>query len=282
MNQIILKKRVFSRRLSGSFPKTDASFFLSSDDDQRWGYFFISTRFSSCLQSFAIKSRRRGRNLKWAGTSFFGIIERIDPKKTVVSIRSEEFAKLVKIQIQIFCSVLKPSPMDWLIQKATELGVYSIHPVIYERTVFRSDDKGWDSKLRRWGLIAQESIKQCGGLWLPKINSPLDFDQIIQKVNSGAECGLNLVAALDARQIFIGPEVESYLRSLTGREKDFVFLNLWIGPEGDFSPSELEVYSDLNFQKVTLGNQVLRAETASIVGAACMVQARDIFLKREA
>src|SRR5205085_6774317 len=91
--------------------------------------------------------------------------------------------------ITLFQSIPKGKVMDWIVQKATELGARRIVPILTERTIV---EVGADShKVEKWRAIAIESIKQCGSPYLPKIDAPIEFEKAIRQVS-----GLPLVAAL--------------------------------------------------------------------------------------
>jgi 16S rRNA (uracil1498-N3)-methyltransferase len=135
--------------------------------------------------------------------------------------------------------------MDWIIEKATELGAAEIVPLISERAVARPDA----GKLRRWREIALESCKQCGNNWLPVIHPPQSLAGFLRSVDG---YDLKLVASLqpDAKRLGSIPPAASVL--------------LLIGPEGDFTPAEYELAKSAGCRPLSLGPLVLRAETAAV------------------
>jgi len=140
--------------------------------------------------------------------------------------------------------------MDWIVQKATELGVAAIVPIVSERTIVRLDAAA--PKLDRWREIALDSCKQCGNNWLPAIEPPRPAREFF--ANHGP-FDLKLIASLQpgARllpQLLPAPRPASVL--------------ILIGPEGDFTPAEIAAACQTGCLPLSLGPLVLRAETAAI------------------
>lgn len=160
-------------------------------------------------------------------------------------------------------SVLKARPMDWLIQKATELGVTRIVPVLTERTVpdFPSAEAG--RKRAKWETVAIEALKQCGLPWLPQIEPPQPLARFLEAGFPGAA---SLVGALTPQVQRLRTVLET--RFPAGSEPGE--LGLWLGPEGDFTEAELAAIQAAGAFPVSLGPRVLRSETASITMLAVL------------
>ena len=152
-------------------------------------------------------------------------------------------------RITLATAILKKN-MDFIVQKATELGVAAIVPLVTERTVVRV--AGDAAKAVRWREIALDSCKQCGNNWLPEIRQP---QSLAEWLASAVAADLKLVAALqtDAAPLKLilpaGP-----VRSVA----------VLVGPEGDFSPAEYAAVRTAGFRPLTLGPLVLRADTAAL------------------
>jgi 16S rRNA (uracil1498-N3)-methyltransferase len=146
--------------------------------------------------------------------------------------------------------------MDLIVQKATELGVASIVPLVSERTVVKLDEES--KRMDRWREIALDSCKQCGNNWLPEIQPPQkarDFLDALPKSD------LKLIASLqpDAKPlktILSGASAPGHLSTYS--------VLILIGPEGDFTPAELGLAKSAGCLPLSLGPLVLRAETAAI------------------
>jgi 16S rRNA (uracil1498-N3)-methyltransferase len=143
--------------------------------------------------------------------------------------------------------------MDLIVQKATELGVATIIPLLSERTIVHLDDDA--KKLDRWRDIALESCKQCGNNWLPTIEPPRKAQQFF--ANPGIY-DLKLIASLQPG----AQPLKQILAADAPKNLDTVLI--LIGPEGDFTPAEIASAKNAGCLPLTLGPLVLRAETAAL------------------
>jgi 16S rRNA (uracil1498-N3)-methyltransferase len=162
-----------------------------------------------------------------------------------------------KVPVTLLQALPKGDGMEWIIEKAVELGVSHIVPVMSERCIVRLDEKDAARKQVRWQKAAVEACKQCGQAWLPTIALPCSVKQALvdTKVLGG-----RFVASLeaDARP----------LHKLAGLEA--ISCGLAIGPEGDFSLAEYSLFRDAGWQALHLGPLTLRCETAAISGLAML------------
>lgn len=154
--------------------------------------------------------------------------------------------------ITLAASVIKPDRMDWLVQKACELGVRRLIPLAAARGVVRLSTERWEAKIRRWQKIAVESCKQCGQSVLPQITPIERFSDIVGRFSAYDLVILPTLAAP-------GKPLSDVLKG----SKPGKILAL-IGPEGDFTPKEVSQAIDAHAQAVTLGALVLRSETAAL------------------
>jgi 16S rRNA (uracil1498-N3)-methyltransferase len=139
--------------------------------------------------------------------------------------------------------------MDLIVQKATELGVAKIVPLVTERTVVQVTEAS--RKLERWREIALESCKQCRNNWLPEVSAPQSLEKFLA---APGQFDLKLVAALQ-------PDAKPLKEILAGTVSSALIL---IGPEGDFTPAEYEAARAAGCVPLSLGTLVLRAETAAL------------------
>ena len=161
-------------------------------------------------------------------------------------------------QITLLQAVPKGKLMEAIVQKATELGAFRIVPLLSERVVARLDEREGARKAEKWRSVAREAIKQCGSAWLPAVELPLTPNQFLARQE---RFDLALIASLEsgsrpARECFRGWEAE---RRPMPRS-----VCVWVGPEGDFTPSETEAIKSHGALPITLGRIVLRVETAAI------------------
>jgi 16S rRNA (uracil1498-N3)-methyltransferase len=164
--------------------------------------------------------------------------------------------------------------IDSIIQKATELGVWRIVPLVSERVVIHLEgDQDARRKAAKWQAVAVEAIKQCGSAWLPRVEPPVTPQQYLA-LREPFE--LPLVGSLQPDSKHPRHYFELFRRK-HGRNP--VSLCVWVGPEGDFSPVELANIQAAGARPITLGPLVLRAETAAIYSLAVLsyeLQAAEI------
>jgi len=150
--------------------------------------------------------------------------------------------------------LLKADKMDYVVQKAVELGVTEIVPVKSHNCVVRYDAKKAAARQARWQKIAEEAAKQCGRTALTEVTPIMDLSNLL-KENSGME---------DTEIVFCYENedettVKSCLQAAKGKR-----LILLIGPEGGFILDEAQAVQEAGGKAVTLGPRILRAETAAV------------------
>ena len=159
------------------------------------------------------------------------------------------------VNITLFQGIAKFDKMDYIIQKATELGINTFYPTITKRTVVKLDDKAKEKKVLRWQQIANEASKQCKRTCVPKIENVIFLKDIC-----------NLVSFYDI--ILLAYEKDNnYLKNiLTNINKNIQNIAVIIGPEGGFEEDEVNMLLEYNnVNSVSLGKRILRTETASIL-----------------
>ena len=153
-------------------------------------------------------------------------------------------------------AIPKQKNMDLIVQKAVELGVATIQPLVTRHTIVHPGE----NKADKWRRIALEACKQCGQNTLPTIHEPLPFDRWL---HSGA--GILPAASSSTLPIIasLAPGAKP-LRDLLQSHPSPAAVTILIGPEGDFSPEETEASLRAGFLPASLGSIVLRVETASL------------------
>ena len=184
-----------------------------------------------------------------SGKEFLGKITQITKKIVVVSL-TESLIGLAgsPLYTHLGQGLSRGEKMDFVIQKATELGVNEITPLITERCEVRLSDERADKRLAHWQQIVISACEQSGRSTLPIINPPKAMDQWVTQVDADLKLMLHPAS----------PPMDSYIKPVS--------LALLIGPEGGFSDVELAMAKSSNFNHVQLGSRVLRTETAPIVG----------------
>jgi 16S rRNA (uracil1498-N3)-methyltransferase len=156
------------------------------------------------------------------------------------------------LDVTLAQSLLKGEKMDYLIQKATELGVKEIIPFFSSRSVPLLEKSGRLKRHHRWGRIAIEASKQCGRGVVPKIEPLQDYSEMLQIASPGSLC------------LILWEREGGQLKEVLERSKEKTRIFFIIGPEGGFSQEEVEEAKRAGFIPVTLGRRILRAETASL------------------
>lgn len=197
-----------------------------------------------------------------------------DRKRVDLQVEQAEETPRPPFEITLFQAITKPRSMEWIVQKATELGVCAIQPVITTRVVPHVAEADGGKKADKWRRIAVEALKQCGQSWLPRIEAP---ERLTDLLNHAAGSFLAALQA-DARPL------RSWLNDKTGpfRPDRDSRVGLWIGPEGDFTPEETQAILAAGARPITLGPRVLRSETAALCGLALLNYELNVLRARSA
>ena len=156
------------------------------------------------------------------------------------------------LEVTLAQSLLKGEKMDYLIQKATELGVKEIIPFFSSRSVPLLEKSRRPNRHHRWEKIAVEASKQCGRGVVPKIESLQDYS------------GMLRAASTDHLRLILWEGDGIKLKEVLERSGEKTKIFFVIGPEGGFSQDEVDKAKRAGFVAVTLGKRILRAETASL------------------
>lgn len=159
------------------------------------------------------------------------------------------------LRITLIQGVSRSERMDWTLQKATELGVAAIAPVLSARSVVRLDDKQAQKKQAHWRGIVVGACEQCGRARLPAVSAPITLRDYLNTVRKE---GLRLV---------LSPSAPGSLAGLTSLPSK---VELLIGPEGGLDDDELLAAQKAGFMPVRLGPRVLRTETAAVVALSVL------------
>lgn len=188
-------------------------------------------------------------------------VDAISNSCTTLSILSDETTPGPDVSIFLIQALPKGKRMELIIEKATELGVSVIIPVISERVVMRPDKRRGAEKQKRWQRIALSATRQCGSRWIPEVLPPCSLSEALR---SAGPIDLSLMAHLGTGTLPLREVIE---RERVNDPKRIAFL---VGPEGDWSENEVKIAVDSGAQSVGLGNRVLRVETAAIFGVSVL------------
>ncbi len=192
-----------------------------------------------------------------SGGQYPATISTIDRKSVIATTGNFEATERESgLYLQLGIAISRGEKMDWVVQKATELGVSSIVPLVSERTAVRLKGERENKKLRHWQQIATSACEQCGRNRLPQILPPLTLEQWLQSVQADTR----LVLHHTASNTDPGSSTPSSIALL-------------VGPEGGLSPAEITAAEQAGFSSLQLGPRVLRTETAPLAAIA-ILQAR--------
>ncbi len=158
------------------------------------------------------------------------------------------------VKITLFQGMPKSDKLELIIQKAVELGAYEIVPVITKRTVVKIDEKKADKKLDRYNGIAESAGKQSGRGIIPLVKPFMTFKQALEYAKT---LDMNLIPYEEAKGMEYSREV---IKNIYGKKS----LGIFIGPEGGFAKEEVDMAIEAGAKCITLGNRILRTETAGL------------------
>ncbi|MFZ2300786.1 MAG: 16S rRNA (uracil(1498)-N(3))-methyltransferase [Gallionella sp.] len=191
------------------------------------------------------------------GNACHGVIAEIAGKHVIVGgVTADSTNRESPLQITLAQALSSSEKMDWVIQKATELGVAGIQPLDTERSVARLSAERAAKRLEHWRQVAISACEQCGRNLLPEIHAPLGIMAWLQQTR----------AASDSKFILL-PEGAASLHAQAKPQGKVILL---IGAEGGFTQAESDSALHCGFAPIRLGARVLRTETAAVAGLAAL------------
>lgn len=181
------------------------------------------------------------------------------PPIAIGDIKSRKQIQRSSLEVTLVQAITKLDSMDIIIQKATELGVYEIIPAICEHSVPNLSSVRSQKRVDRWRQIAISASKQCRRPFFPLISDIKDFQEALNET----EPELRLIFVAPSINYITVQKLKDVLKGITIKK-----IQLIIGPEGDFTRNEIDYAICRNAIPVSLGDNILRAETASISALA--------------
>lgn len=197
------------------------------------------------------------------GKDCYCIIDRVDDKEISCNIISELITDTeLNTKITLFQGLPKKDKMELIIQKAVELGVHEIIPVMTKRVIIKLDDKKREEKkLERWQVIAESAAKQSHRGIIPKIRPVISYDKALE------ECSKMDIALIP----YENAEGITRTREIIASLSKYSSVGVVIGPEGGFEETEIELALERNTIPITLGRRILRTETAGLAVLSMMM-----------
>lgn len=190
-----------------------------------------------------------------AGTDYLCRLSDLSQKTLFADVIGESASETeLPVRVVLFQGLPKKDKMELIIQKAIELGVAEIVPVITERTIVKTDEGKEEKKLSRWQAIAESAAKQSERGIIPKIHRILSFQEALAYQKT---FDYNVILYENARGMQATKEA---LSELTGMGS----VSIFVGPEGGFSEKEVNLSVGAGAKSLSLGKRILRTETAGL------------------
>lgn len=227
-------------------------FYNPNIDEQTENFFFDKEESKHIIK---VLRRKDGDILfvtNGSGSIFECEITLASDNKCTVKINSFEKKETPKFHLHLAVAPTKMNDRyEWFLEKATEIGIQEITPIICDRSERKAINK------ERFDKIILSALKQCNEAYLPKLNEAISFKEFVNQQKEGTK----LIAHCE----------ETDKKTLKSVLKTNTNITLLIGPEGDFSVKEIALALENNFIPVSLGNTRLRTETAAIVACHSVV-----------
>ncbi|WP_298611545.1 16S rRNA (uracil(1498)-N(3))-methyltransferase [uncultured Thiothrix sp.] len=183
------------------------------------------------------------------GGEFLAELTEINKRSATALLQSFDPAERESsLELTLVQALVKPDKMDFALQKAVELGISAFQPLITQRSVVRTDKEKIEKKLQHWQAVAISACEQSGRTKLPTIHAPQTLDQYLSQLKD------------NANYLILAPGSSKDLSQVTVKTNKLAVL---IGPEGGFTDFEVSACLAAHIQGITLGERILRAETAS-------------------
>ena len=203
----------------------------------------VSHRIKNVLR---IKNRDRIILFNGNGEEYLGIVKN-DKLTEIKIIEKKESIRPIRKKISLAQCVTNSRHMDFSIQKAVELGINSIIPILSERSLSKRHDK----KIEHWEKVIIHAVEQSHAVIIPELKPAINFIEFIEKFKNK-----------DNTKILLDKTGGSFNYEKY-KSKNFILL---VGPEGGFTDDEIVVAKNKNWDIISLGDKILRTETASVVG----------------
>ena len=201
-----------------------------------------------------------------SGKTYFCHITEITKEEVFLAIDStDEIGTEFSHRVYLFQGLPKSDKMEFIIQKAVELGVYEIIPVAMSRCVVKLDAKKEAGKLARWNAISEAAAKQSKRNKIPEVMMPMSFAEALFDAKK-------LEAALIPYENAEGMEQARCMVDEAAKKRS---LGIFIGPEGGFTEQEIEKSQQNGVKPISLGHRILRTETAGMMLMSVIMFATD-------
>jgi len=193
-----------------------------------------------------------------AGHELFCEVEKTSRDELSLRVKKRNFVPPPPCALTLFVAIPRGKIIESIIQKSVELGVKKLAPLLTERVVTRLDESDALRKHEQWRQTAIEAMKQSGAPRLPEIEIPAPLENFLARKEKPE---LQIVGSLQKERRHPREVFREYQNAQSHPPTSAA---AWIGPEGDFSPDELQAIISAGASPITLGSLVLRVETAAV------------------
>lgn len=190
------------------------------------------------------------------GTDYVSRIQSLQSDSVLLHVeKTQDTGTELPVRITLFQGMPKKDKLEWIIQKAVELGACEIVPVMTKRCVVRlQEEKKITKRMERWQTIAHAAAKQCDRGVIPTVHEPVSFEEALNLSD-------NLEYNIIPYELQEGMQASREIVDTACTKQS---LGIFIGPEGGFEPEEICQASERKIQPITLGKRILRTETAGM------------------
>jgi len=233
-------------------------FYLAPDECHKESLTLSERESHHALRVLRVRPDERVVVLNGVGDELLCQVLGTDRGRVTLKVMQKNKIPPLPYQVTLAQAVTKAKTMELIVQKATELGAHRVVPLLSGRTVAWVETEACPNKIEKWECTTIQALKQCGCAWLPRVEAPLSPQAFLAR---GEKFDLSLIATLqkDAR-----PPREHFDLYRVERKRPPNSICVWVGPEGDFTPAEINAVRSAGALPVTLGQLVLRSETAAI------------------
>lgn len=206
------------------------------------------------------------------GGEFTALILEMTRKEVIVSIkRFNPIERELKTSIHLAIGMPANERMDWLIEKATELGLTKLTPLMTQHNVVRLDSIRGEKKTQHWNTISATACTQCGRNTTPLIDNPIGLSHWLKSFSDNLNIANDNITkwffSLDSNAMSLGAQIKAFSDQAFKSDNKILIA---FGPEGGWSKDEELLLETHGFKALSLGNRTLRAETAAIATLAAI------------
>lgn len=232
-------------------------FFVSPEELKKETVILKDDEFHHLKNVCRLEEGERIELLDGQGHVALSLIKNIDKKQALIEVQeTKKLPPLAEPHIEIILSLPRFQTMDEIIQKSVELGVKKIIPVLSDRSFLKKPSSDLKAKIERWNKIGLSACKQSGRAWPMEITQAVEIEKLLEEKSS--------IPSLFLYEGEAAQDIHAALAKLTKPRG----IRVYIGAEGGFSPREVELFQAAGMLPITLGDLVLRVETACIAATA--------------